>query len=64
MTDDAAVVVLDTLTIRRCLNPDGTDSIDLHVEGDSGLTMHLGMLALTHDTLIRASMTDDLDSDE
>ena len=33
MTDDAAVVVLDTLTIRRCLNPDGTDSIDLHVEG-------------------------------
>ena len=44
--------------------PDGTDSIDLHVEGDSGLTMHLGMLALTHDTIIRASMTDDLDSDE
>ena len=35
--DDSAVV-LDTITICRCLNPDGTDSIDLHVDGDSGLS--------------------------
>ena len=57
-------VVLDTLTITRHLDHDGDDIISVSVDGDSGLTMHLGMLALTHYTLIRASMTDDLDSDE
>ena len=51
--------VTDTITIRRVLTPDSDDQVWSHVDGDSGLTMHLGMLTLTHDTLIRETMDED-----
>ena len=46
-------VVLDTLTITRHLNHDGDDIISVSVDGDSGLTMHLGMIDIARDTLYR-----------
>lgn len=46
-------VVLDTLTITRHLDHDGDDIISVSVDGDSGLTMHLGMIDIARDTLYR-----------
>ena len=41
----------------RRLDHDGDDIISVSVDGDSGLTMHLGMIDLARDTLYR--MADD-----
>ena len=63
MTDPGEYVI-DTITIRRVLTTDGDgDEIQLSIEGESGLTMRLGMLELSKDTLLRMVDADDGEED-
>ena len=61
MTDPGEYVT-DTITIRRVLTTDD-DEIQLSIEGESGLTMRLGMLELSKDTLLRMADADDGEED-
>ena len=51
--DDGLTVT--TITITRYLTPDGHDIIAHRIDGDDNVTMTLGMLALTQDTVLRAA---------
>ena len=62
MTDPGEYTT-DTITIRRVLTADGGDEIQLSIEGESGLTMRLGMLELSKDTLLRMADADDGEED-
>ena len=57
--DDLDGVHVTTITITRHLNSDGRDTVAHRVDGDNGLTMLLGMLELTKDTVIRVAMGHD-----
>lgn len=57
--EDLDGVTVTTITIRRYFDPDGADVIGCDIDGDAGLTMLLGMLELTKDTVIRQVMNDD-----
>lgn len=56
-TDIDQGIVVSRIVITRYLDADGNDSISVSVDGDSGLTMHLGMIDLARDTLYH--MADD-----
>lgn len=56
--DDLAGVHVTTITITRYLTDDGDDVIAHKVDGDPGVTMLLGMLELTKDSVIRVAMGD------
>ena len=57
--NDLDGVHVTTITITRYLSSDGRDTVAHRVDGDNGLTMILGMLELTKDTVIRVAMGDD-----
>ena len=55
VTDPADGLTVTTVTITRYLTPDGNDIIAHRVDGDDNVTMLLGMLALTTDTVLRVA---------
>lgn len=54
--DDGLTVT--TITITRYLTEDGSDIVAYRIDGDDNLTMALGMLALTNDTILRQAASE------
>lgn len=54
--DDGLTVT--TITITRYLTEDGSDIVAYSIDGDENLTMALGMLALTNDTILRQAASE------
>ena len=49
---------LTVTTITRYLTEDGSDIVAYRIDGDDNLTMALGMLALTNDTILRQAASE------
>ena len=62
MSDDDGGLTVTTLTITRRITPDGDDQIWHRIDGDHHVTMLLGMLTLTTDTILREA-AGELDDD-
>ena len=48
--------VTDVITIRRVTHPTGFEKITVDWEGDSGPVVHLGILDVARDRLLRGSL--------